>query len=169
MSRASRAPFDPLASLQVLIGHGVRFIVIGGIAAAARGWPGVTQDLDVCYARDDENLERLAVALRELRARLRGAPEDVPFQLDARTLKNGDAFTFSTTAGDLDCLGTPAGTSGYADLYAGATEENLGGLGVRVASLDDLIRMKRASARPKDLAALETLGALREEIERGGP
>lgn len=161
----SRPLFDPLAALQMLQAHGVRFVVIGGIAAAVRGWPGITQDLDVCYARDEQNLERLAAALRELRARLRGAPEDVPFQLDARALMEGDSFTFTTTAGDLDCLETPWGTGGFADLDGGATDEDLGGAVVRVVSLDDLIRMKRAAGRPKDLAALETLGALREELE----
>jgi len=41
------------------------------------------------------------------------------------------------------------------------------GLTVRVASIEDLIRMKRAAGRPKDLIALEWLAAVRDEI--GGP
>lgn len=126
-----------------------------------------TFDLDICYARDDENLERLASALQELKAKLRGAPEDVPFILDAKTLKMGDHFTFSTTVGALDCLGTPSGTRGYDDLDRVAEERDLNGLTVKVASIDDLIRMKRAAGRPKDLVQAEVLGALREEIEKG--
>lgn len=157
--------FEPLRAFRVLIDHGVRFIVIGGFGASIRGSPVITGDLDICYARDDENLERLAAALRQLDAKLRGAPDDVPFQLDARTLKNGDSFTFATSAGALDCLGTPTGTSGFDDLDAEATDEDLDGLRVRVASLDDLMRMKRASGRPKDLIGLEWLGAVRDEIE----
>lgn len=163
----SDPPFDPLHALRVLEGHGVRFILIGGFAASIRGSPVITGDLDVCYARDDRNLEALAVALRELGARLRGAPLDVPFQLDAQAIQNGDHFTFITNAGSLDCLGTPAGTAGYKDLDSAATLEDLDGLEVRVASLDDLIRMKRAAGRPKDLIGLEWLGALRDELERG--
>jgi len=158
-------PFDPLRSLEVLAAHRVRFVIIGGFGGRLRGSPTVTGDLDVCYARDEENLERLAQALRELNATLRGAPEDVPFQLDSRTLVAGDHFTFATDAGSLDCLGTPAGTSGYDDLSAGADRLDLDGLGVDVASLDDLIRMKVSAGRPKDRIEAEVLGALRDEIE----
>ncbi len=137
------------------------------MAAAVRGSPLITGDVDVCYARDDENLARLAAALRELGATLRGAPPDVSFQLDAQTLKAGDHFTFSTRFGALDCLGTPAGTGGFADLDAAATDEELDGLVVRVASVDDLIRMKQAAGRPQDRIAIEWLAAVRDELERG--
>jgi hypothetical protein len=163
----TEAPFDPLLALRVLQDHGVRFILIGGFAASIRGSPVITGDLDLCYARDDRNLEALAGALQALQARLRGAPPDVPFELDARSIKNGDHFTFNTSAGAVDCLGTPSGTSGYGDLDAGATDEDIDGLTVRVASLDDLMRMKKAAGRTKDKLALEWLGALRDELERG--
>ncbi|MGH2557354.1 MAG: hypothetical protein ACRDHO_16840 [Actinomycetota bacterium] len=164
----SDQPFDPLKALRVLKEHDVRFILIGGLAASIRGSPVITGDLDLCYARDDGNLRTLASALSELEAKLRGAPDDVPFQLDARSLKNGDHFTFRTSAGPLDCLGTPAGTAGYRDLDAAASDEDVDGLTVRVAGLEDLIRMKRAAGRAKDKVALEWLGALRDEIEGGG-
>ena len=158
--------FDPLRIVRLLDERGVRFVLIGGVAAAAHGSPSVTQDLDVCYERSDENLSCLAGVLRELHATLRGAPADVPFSLDRATLARGDQFTFSTDAGDLDCLGTPAGTTGFADLAAGAVSTDLDGLNVLVASIDDLIRMKRAVGRPKDRAEVEILGALRDEIRR---
>jgi hypothetical protein len=154
--------------LEVLVRHRVRFLLIGGYAAIARGSPLLTGDVDICYSRDDENLERLAAALRELRATLRGAQRDVPFQLDAKALREGDHFTFSTTAGSLDCLGTPAGTRGFDDLNQDATDIDLDGLAVRVPSVDDLIRMKRAAGRLKDQVGLEWLRALREEIEKSG-
>lgn len=159
--------FDPLLALRTLLEHDVRFVLIGGYAGALRGSPIITGDVDVCYAREDANLERLAEALRALDAHLRGAPPDVPFQLDARTLRAGDHFTFSTSAGALNVLGTPSGTSGFTDLDANATDEEIDGLTVRVASLDELISMKRAAGGPKDLIALEWLSAVRDEIERG--
>jgi hypothetical protein len=157
--------FDPLAGLRTLVDHGVRFVLIGGYAAALRGSPMMTGDVDVCPARDRENLERLAAALRSLHARLRGAPPDAPFVLDGRTLEAGDHFTFATDAGPIDVLGTPAGTDGFADLDASATDEDLDGPVVRVAALDDLIRMKRAADRPQDRIAVEWLSALRDELE----
>jgi len=161
----STPSFDPIVALRTLVSHGVRFVLIGGYAAAIRGSPVITGDVDVCYARDDENMERLAAALQQLGATLRGAPPEVLFRLDARTLKAGDHFTFSTSAGPLDCLGTPAGTDGFADLDASATDEDLDGLVVRVASVDDLIRMKRVAGRPQDKIAVEWLAALRDELE----
>jgi hypothetical protein len=157
--------FDYLDALETLARHGVRFVVIGGIAGTLRGSTIVTQDIDVCYARDDDNLERLASALRHINARLRGAPE-VPFLLDARTLKMGDHFTFTTDVGSLDILGHPSGIpGGYEELERAADEVDLGAFRVKVASIDDLIRMKRASGRPKDLIEVEVLGALRDEID----
>jgi hypothetical protein len=151
--------------LAVLQAHDVECIIIGGLAAIQHGSPILTRDLDVCYERSHENLERLARALQEMHATLRGAPPDLPFRLDARTLAAGDHFTFSTDFGDLDCLSTPSGTGGYADLLLNAVEVEVDGVPVKIAGLDDLIRMKRASGRPKDLYALEILGALRDEID----
>jgi len=161
----SEPPFDPLGALRTLSEHGVRFVLIGGYAAALRGSPMITGDIDICYARDDANLQALAATLEELGATLRGAPPDILFRLDAATLKAGDHFTFSTKAGAVDCLGIPAGTDGFADLDASATDEDLDGLMVRVASIDDLIRMKQAAGRPQDLIAVEWLSALRDELE----
>jgi hypothetical protein len=157
--------FDPENALEVLARHHVRFVLIGGLAGNVLGSPSATFDLDICYARDDENLEHLASALKDLRARLRGAPDDTPFILQAATLKAGDHFTFTTSAGSLDCLGTPAGTDGFSDLISRATWHELVGHRVAVASLDDLIKMKQAAGRRKDRVEVEILGALRDEIE----
>lgn len=159
------ARFDPIQGLRVLDQYGVRYVVIGGVAGAIHGSPSITQDLDICYDRRPDNLERLAEALQSINARLRGAPPDVPFILDARTLKRGDFFTFSTDVGPLDLLGTPSGSSGGFDaLIRNAHTFKLDDLTVRVASLQDLMAMKRAAGRPQDLKELEILGALRDEI-----
>ena len=161
--------FDPIHILRRLQAHGVRVVLIGGLAAKAHGSPTLTVDIDVCYARDRDNLDRLAAALGELGAVLRGAPRDLPFHRDRRTLERGDMFTLTTEFGDLDLLGTPAGTTGFEELDANAESAELdAGLLVRVAALDDLIRMKRAAGRPKDRVELEILGALRDEIDAHG-
>ena len=156
--------FDPVAALQILVVHRVDFVVIGGIAARLWGSAMITRDLDICYARAPANLERLAAALQQVHARLRGV-KDVPFRLDARTLGAGDSFTFTSDVGDLDCLGTPTGTGGYDDLKADAEQIDVDGLKIWVTSLADLMDMKRAAGRNKDLQALEHLGALRDERE----
>ena len=161
MKRANT--FDPLRAFGALQEYEVRFVVIGGFAGRIWGSPTITNDVDICYARDRANLERLALALSSLHARLRGAPEDLPFLLDARTLEAGDHFTLVTDAGNLDCLGLPAGSNGYEDLVATAREFEIGNMNILVASIEDLIRMKRAAGRPKDRVEVEILKALKEE------
>jgi hypothetical protein len=157
--------FDPLGALIALTGAGVDFVVIGGIAGRLHGSTTVTNDLDVCYDRAPENLRRLASVLNEADASLRGVDEEVPFVLDARALAAGDAFTLDTDFGPIDILGTPAGSPGFEALANNATRYEVGGVEVLVASLDDLIAMKRAAGRPKDLIEVEVLGALRDEID----
>lgn len=137
-------------------------MIIGGIAATLQGSTTITRDFDVCYSRDRTNVERLASALRELNARLRGVDGDVPFQLDAASLRNGLNFTFKTKHGDFDCLGDPGGGFDYELLKRNADKVNVAGLKVIVASLDDLIAMKRAAGRNKDRIEVENLSALRE-------
>jgi len=156
--------FQPFAALRALHDGGVRFVLIGGLAGRERGSTTVTNDLDICYDRGPDNLERLAAVLNAVHARLRGVDEEVPFVLDARTLRNGDSFTFVTDYGSIDVLATPSGTSGYADLAASADTRDFGGFTVDVVALDDLIRMKRAAGRPKDRIEVEVLLALRDEI-----
>jgi hypothetical protein len=159
-------PYDPLLALRTLTAHGVRFVLIGGVAGRLWGSPTLTNDTDICCADDTENLERLAAALVELGARLRGADDDVPFVLDARALASAQTFTFTTDAGALDVLTAPAGTNGFGDLNANAERFDLGGgVVVSVCALDDLIRMKRAAGRPKDRIELEVLAAVREELD----
>jgi hypothetical protein len=156
--------YDPLRALRVLDQEGVRYVVIGGVAGRLWGSPTMTNDTDVCCAWDRLNLDRVARALVSLGATLRGVDEDVPLQLDARMLSNGQIFTFATDAGGLDILAAPAGIVGFDELERNAVSFDLGdNMVVRVCALDDLIRMKRAAGRPKDRIELEVLGAVREE------
>ncbi len=64
--------------LQALHTAGVKFVLGGGLAMVAHAAATLTGDVDVCYARDPENLERLAQALAPFHPRLRGAPPDLP-------------------------------------------------------------------------------------------
>jgi hypothetical protein len=156
-------PFDPLRVLNALGDAGVKFVLIGGVAARLHGSPTLTRDVDVCYARDTANVERLAAALGAVHARLRGVDDDVPFRLDARAIAAGANFTFITDLGDLDVLAAPAGVAGYEELAESAIVVDLGGTTVMVATIDDLIRMKLAAGRPKDRAEVEILAALKDE------
>jgi hypothetical protein len=148
------------------VGHGVDFVMIGGLAAIAVGSSYSTFDLDVAYARDRPNLERLAEALRELGATLRGAPPGVPFQLDADTLEAGLNFTFETMGGNLDVFGEPAGAPSYEELKRRATVESIEGVEIRVAAIDHLIAMKEAAGREKDRLLASELRTLSDALRR---
>lgn len=152
--------------LRRLTNASVEFVVIGGLAVISHGHARATLDLDICYARSPENVERLASALQPLKPRLRGAPADLPFFWDARTLRNGLNFTLTTTLGDIDLLGEVTGLGPYGELALRANVVDLYGLQVKILSLDDLIRSKAAAGRAKDLIDLEALRAL--HARRGG-
>ena len=165
-------PFDPYRILEVLHRHNVRFIVVGALAAVIQGYPLPTQDLDITPTRDRENLERLVSALRELDARLRVPRGDgIPFPLDRQMLETATGWTLETDSGPLGLVFLPAGTAGYDDLRSDAIEQTIRGLPQLLASLRDVIRMKEAAGREKDLMALpalrRTLEIVRERQRRG--
>ncbi len=166
--RSDGVRFDPIPILELLVRHDVRFVLIGGVAGNAHGSTTVTLDTDICYQRDERNLEKLAAALRELRVTLRGADPSLPFKIDARTIRNGLNFTFETAEyGAFDCLGEASGYT-YEIIAANCERGDIGGVIVPIASLDDLIRMKRAAGRLKDLVEIENLSKLRDVREERG-
>ncbi|MBI4486757.1 MAG: hypothetical protein HY655_12170 [Acidobacteria bacterium] len=160
--------FQPEALLEILNRHGVRYVLIGGLAATLHGSTLRTGDADVCPENTHDNRVRLAAALIELDARLRSAdtPDGVRFPCDATFLSRVALCNFVTKHGDFDISFEPAGTKGYDDLARHAVTYDLGGLLVPVATIDDVIRSKRAANRAKDRAALPELEALREEIHK---
>lgn len=154
--------------LEVLTGHDVRFVLIGGLALVSHGSAHVTRDLDVTYARDAANIEALAESLAPFHPRLRGAPDDLPFRWDPRTIRSGANFTLKTDLGPIDVLADVAGIDSFKGIWDRAEEKDLFGFNVRVASIDDLISMKQAAGRPQDLrhlAELEQLRRLAAETE----
>jgi hypothetical protein len=155
--------FRFLEILRTLNEHGVRYVVIGGIGAILWGSDHVTNDLDVCYERKPDNLKVLVASLRGLDAHLRGYPPGLPEIIDERAFQLGDTMTFETKYGWFDCLGLPSGTSSYRDLSANATPMEVGpGVTVAVASIDDIIKMKRIAGRAKDLGVVEQLKRLKQ-------
>jgi predicted nucleotidyltransferase len=152
--------------LEPLVRNGVDFVLIGGMAGIAHGSNYPSFDLDIVYACDRANIGRLVLALAELGVRLRGAPSDLPFVLDQRTIENGANFTFVTPHGDLDVLGDVAGLKDFGELASGAEEREIAGLPVKVASIDHLIAMKSAANRPKDKLMVEEYIVIAEEQQR---
>jgi predicted nucleotidyltransferase len=141
--------------LTALARHDVRYLVVGGIAAILHGWPGATADLDVLGSFDPANLERLSDALAEVGATGPG------WDGAAGTLATQTAWSLDTEAGPVDLLFVlePWGT--YEELHPRSEEVSAFGIVIPVVSLDDLIALKRALARPKDLRVAVELEELR--------
>lgn len=163
--------FRPTAILEHLGQAGVDFVVVGGIALTAHGSDRNTFDLDICPRPSDPNLDALGIALIDLGARLRGVEEDVPFVPDGATLARMQILTLDTTLGPLDVLARPDGSPPYDRLRGNAEPVEIGAATVLVASVDDLLEMKRSAGRDKDrmdIEILETIKRLRKRMARGG-
>jgi hypothetical protein len=160
--------FQPTKIIETLQRHDVRYVLIGGLAAAIHGSPATTNDADVCPDRALDNLSALAAALREMHARIRthAVEEGLAFACDGEFLLRMDtAVNLVTDYGDFDIsYRPPAFPGGYQDLVPNAIAYDIDGVTVRVAALDDIITSKRTADRPKDHLTLPILEALRDEI-----
>ncbi len=152
--------------LRQLVARGIRFVVVGGVAATIHGSARYTNDLDICYATDPENLRRLVALLTDWTAYLRGVEPGLPFILDERTFAITPLLTLVTKHGDFDLLDHVPGVGSYADVLARSEEAQLGPVRFHTISLEALIDAKRATRRKKDiehLIELEALQLLRDE------
>ena len=157
------------ALLACLADAGVDFIVVGGVAATAHGSGRSTQDLDVVYRRSAENTSRIVRALGSLSPYPRGAPPNLPFRFDQRTLGFGSNFTLKTSLGLIDLLGEITGGGAYEQLLPFTDAGNVHGRTCRYLNLEKLIAVKRAAGRPKDFEAIAELELIRDERQgRGG-
>ncbi len=145
-------PFDPERLIKVLGKHRVKYVLIGALAARLHGFPRLTADADITPSTDLENLKRLADALNEIDARFftENIPEGLPFDCSAASLQQADVWNFITTAGRLDVAFTPAGTTGYEDLQPNSVRFKAYGVELLAASVEDIIRSKKAADRPQD-------------------
>jgi predicted nucleotidyltransferase len=153
--------------LRVLSEAQVKFIVVGGVAAAVHGATRLTRDLDLVYQRTPENLARLVQALAPFAPYLRGAPPGLPFTWDVATLAAGLNFTLTTTIGAVDLFGEIPGGGNYEQLLPHAHEVELFGHRCLVLGPQALVRVKRAAGRPKDLETAAELEAILEETGQG--
>lgn len=151
-ARAAARPLDPRLLVTTLAEHGVRYVLVGALAARLSGFPRVTADADIAPARDAENLTRLSAALRALDARVytESVPEGLAFDASPAMLARADTWNLVTAAGRLDLLFSPAGIGGYDELAPRADHFEVFGVELLVARLEDILRSKEAADRPQD-------------------
>jgi predicted nucleotidyltransferase len=156
--------------LAELISRHIRFVVIGGVAAAVHGSARFTNDIDLCYDTADDNVAALVALLTSWKAYLRGVEPGLPFILDARAFRDTPIMTLTTTHGAIDVLDSVQGVGRYADAVRVSEAVRLGAIEFRALTLDALIVSKRATGRKRDIEHLVELEALqRLRLERGLP
>ena len=156
------APSDPVEVFRILNSHAVDYLIIGGVAVQAYGHVRTTQDVDVIVAPDGRNLEHLAAALAQLGARLKGVDAHLLGidPTDAAHLRDGASFGLATRAGGLDVWTDAAALKGarsWAQMRERAVTVEVAGQSLRFVHRDDLIRMKLAAGRERDLQDIAAL------------
>ncbi|MGO9788840.1 MAG: hypothetical protein ACLP8S_04710 [Solirubrobacteraceae bacterium] len=154
--------FDAERIFEVLAEHRVDYVVVGGVAVQVHGHVRMTNDLDLIPAPNRANLNRLAGALRELKARVLN-PGSENLDINASMLPRATLWQLSTKLGDIDLLHDAPGAASFDELRSRSLLVALGANEIPVAGRDDLIRMKRAAGRPIDL---EDIAALTEPEHR---
>ncbi|MFM8350473.1 MAG: hypothetical protein ACKN9D_05335 [Actinomycetales bacterium] len=159
--------FDPSRIFQTLDRHGVDYLTIGAWAVIAHGYVRATADIDFVARLDEQNMARLATALLELNARLRGVDADKLGidPTDPQVLVSGASFTMATDAGPIDFLNDVPGAEDYDAMRSRARKAVAGGVTVWVVGYEDLIRMKEASGREQDLLDIHKLRDLRSPTQ----
>lgn len=151
--------------LRSLNGEGVNFVIIGGFAMILHGASTVTYDLDLAIALDTANGTAVIKALRPFRPFPPQLQSAEHFVLDERSLF-GAVISLATDVGHVDILRVLPEIDNFEGLLERSEVRHFGGEEFRVASIDDLILLKQAANRPKDvehIRQLEVLKKIRDE------
>jgi predicted nucleotidyltransferase len=155
------ADLDIEAILRELVGGGVEFFLIGGVAVGFHGYVRATKDVDVVPNPDPGNLARLTGVLEKLGTRVSGSEDihkgELPDPLDPATLELGGNWVLETDLGRLDIMQWIADIPLWRELASQAIEERIGDLPIKFVSYEGLVRLKEIAGRPEDLADLQRL------------
>jgi hypothetical protein len=155
---------DIVVLARTLNRHRVKWVLIGGMALILHGGNHSTIDCDVAFEKSRDNLESLQAALEELGARPKRAPEEGEFELDFSILL-GPFMHLKSLAGDIDLINRLPGIEKFDDLYQRSELIDIGGESIRIASIDDMIRLKENSTRARDREHVFELRALKKLAE----
>ncbi len=149
--------------LNTLLENDVDFVLIGGFAAVVHGSTLVTQDLDICCSLSIENVERLRDVLKPYNPVHRMNPQNkLSFIEHPKSLDGLKNIYLETDLGILDVLSETQPAGDFQTIKKNSIEILLYNHKCRVISIDDLIKVKSAMKRPKDLQAVEELKKVKE-------
>ncbi len=152
--------------LKSLNDHGVKYVLVGGMAANLHGSPITTMDCDVVVDLDPENLKKLAQALTSFSPFFRHKIPPQAFDETRAAESSWKNIYLDTEVGVLDCLGDIKGLGDFTECSARSIEVEFGDFPLRVLSREALIEAKKAMGRPKDLLTVSLL-EIGGELEGG--
>lgn len=141
---------------------GVKFALVGGFAGVVHGCTYVTQDVDICCDFSVDNLLALQKALKDLHPIHRMTPQRPKLKLTAESCAGFKNLYLDTDIGQIDCLGYIQGLGTYENLEPLTEIKDIGGLRIRVLTVDSLIRARKAMNRPRDKEAILELEAIKK-------
>jgi hypothetical protein len=146
---------DDFADLLVaLTDEDVAFVVVGGYAVALHGHPRATKDIDVLVQPSVENADRVMSGLIRF-----GAPIDA-FDVKASDFSQpGNVLQLGVPPYRIDLITEASGIS-FEEAQENCRTVTIDGRTIRFIGLDALLKNKRASGRPQDLADVAALEGL---------
>jgi hypothetical protein len=142
---------------------GVRYVLIGGIALIRHGVVRATRDIDAVFDPDAENVERIkSLAAKWGATRPDGSP------LPDEGISSERSIHLRTPGGDLDLVSEKVAGVSFASLSSRAEVKKVDGVSAPICSLPDLVAMKRAVGRERDLVDLADLEAAHGELPSPG-
>jgi hypothetical protein len=153
--------------LAILNAGGVRYVVVGDVAAGIEGSTVVPDRLEICYDRRPDNIRRLAKALSVIGAYPRGVHERIPFSMDSLTLTATPHLPLITEHGAIDVLGMIRGVGAFDRVLEQSNWHEVDGVRFGALGLEGLLtgmRFRERAVDRKRVLELETLQEL-----RGGP
>lgn len=167
MPSKKQVPLNLEKLIENLENAGIKYILIGGMAAIAHGAPLFSFDLDIIHEKSPENIQKIKDLLISLDA-LQRRPNDQRLKPDFDVLKGSGHMLLSTRFGPMDILGAVEKGLSYEELKNNVVEIEFHGFKIHVLDLETLIELKRASARPEDRQRLiileQTLAQLKKKI-----
>lgn len=159
--------FSPI--FDALNAAGARYVVVGGFAAVLHGFARLTADIDIIVDLAPSEAMKAITALEALGFQSR-TPVDPRSFAEADQRKSWivdkgtrvfSMFDPSNPLREVDLF--IEHPMPFSELWARSEVVSVGSTGVRVASIEDLIRLKRLAGRPKDLQDVEALERILEE------
>jgi predicted nucleotidyltransferase len=149
--------------LDDLNGAGVEYVLVGGIAMIRHGVVRATRDVDAVFGPTEENVARI----RDLIDRWKATrPDGSPVRIDG--IRPDRTIHLATPHGDLDLLSEKIAGIPFARLRERADVKRVDGVPAPICSLGDLVALKRAAGRERDIADLSDLEAAHGDLPTAG-